>query len=83
MQACSQQSGRFLDAKFQNMWKNKDSPLHNCLTLSVTPLLQAQQINFLLIYTCMRCLTKIPQNSPTPVSFVVALLPFSFTCIEK
>ena len=27
-----------LDAKFQNMLKNKDSPLHNCVTLIETPL---------------------------------------------
>ena len=26
-----------LDAKFQNILKNKDSPLHNCVTLNVTP----------------------------------------------
>ena len=26
-----------MDTKFQNMLKNKDSPLHNCVTLSVTP----------------------------------------------
>jgi len=26
-----------LDAKFQNRLKNKDSPLHNCVTLNVTP----------------------------------------------